>query len=237
MAAQSPTIAPLLSSVSGPADLERAKALPQPALPSLAEQPYGVLVTGIGGTGVITIGALLGMAGHLEGKGCVQGSLRLRDRHYAVDCIDGVNKSWGPRNDWGNKGGTWVHVNLGPDLGAFLVLGLEFENKEVVYGPFKFGYVVVDGERRPLVRATMRAQRFDMLVTRAVVEFEDDRGNCWDAVGTTVAAAPWYNFNPSSAAFQTLMRWESGTRVGHSHIADFAGLAHLSRGMADKHDT
>jgi indolepyruvate ferredoxin oxidoreductase len=36
--------------------------------PSTAE-PYGILVTGIGGTGVVTIGALLGMAAHLEGKG------------------------------------------------------------------------------------------------------------------------------------------------------------------------
>ena len=44
-------------------------ALPEPALPSTAE-PYGILVTGIGGTGVVTIGALLGMAAHLEGKGC-----------------------------------------------------------------------------------------------------------------------------------------------------------------------
>jgi indolepyruvate ferredoxin oxidoreductase len=34
------------------------------------ERPYGILVTGIGGTGVITVGALLGMAAHLEGKGC-----------------------------------------------------------------------------------------------------------------------------------------------------------------------
>ena len=31
--------------------------------------PYGVLVTGVGGTGVVTIGALLGMAAHLESKG------------------------------------------------------------------------------------------------------------------------------------------------------------------------
>ena len=44
-------------------------AIPEPALPKLAE-PYGILVTGVGGTGVVTIGALLGMAAHLEGKAC-----------------------------------------------------------------------------------------------------------------------------------------------------------------------
>ena len=42
--------------------------LPLPICPT-TEEPYGVLVTGIGGTGVVTIGALLGMAAHLEGKG------------------------------------------------------------------------------------------------------------------------------------------------------------------------
>ena len=43
-------------------------ALPEPPLPATAD-PYGIVVTGIGGTGVITIGALLGMAAHLENKG------------------------------------------------------------------------------------------------------------------------------------------------------------------------
>ncbi len=44
-------------------------ALPLPAAQALGEA-YGILITGIGGTGVITLGALLGMAAHLEGKGC-----------------------------------------------------------------------------------------------------------------------------------------------------------------------
>jgi len=43
-------------------------ALPLPVLPAL-ERAYGVLVTGVGGTGVVTIGGLLGMAAHLENKG------------------------------------------------------------------------------------------------------------------------------------------------------------------------
>ncbi|HMF05520.1 MAG TPA: indolepyruvate ferredoxin oxidoreductase family protein, partial [Methylocella sp.] len=44
--------------------------LPRPVLPAIGAKPYGILVTGVGGTGVVTIGAILGMAAHLEGKGC-----------------------------------------------------------------------------------------------------------------------------------------------------------------------
>ena len=44
-------------------------ALPEPPLPGL-DRPCEIIVTGVGGTGVITIGALLGMAAHLESKGC-----------------------------------------------------------------------------------------------------------------------------------------------------------------------
>ena len=51
------------------ADDARFGTLPEPKLPAL-DAPYGILVTGIGGTGVVTIGALVGMAAHLEGKGC-----------------------------------------------------------------------------------------------------------------------------------------------------------------------
>jgi indolepyruvate ferredoxin oxidoreductase len=43
--------------------------LPEPKAPPL-QRPYSILVTGVGGTGVVTLGALIGMAAHLEGKGC-----------------------------------------------------------------------------------------------------------------------------------------------------------------------
>ncbi|MFO1399452.1 MAG: indolepyruvate ferredoxin oxidoreductase family protein [Burkholderiales bacterium] len=42
--------------------------LPEPSLPALPK-PYSIVVAGVGGTGIITVGALLGMAAHLEGKG------------------------------------------------------------------------------------------------------------------------------------------------------------------------
>ena len=43
-------------------------ALPEPAHPKLG-RTYNIIVTGVGGTGIVTIGGILGMAAHLEGKG------------------------------------------------------------------------------------------------------------------------------------------------------------------------
>ena len=42
--------------------------LPEPLVKTVS-QPYNILVTGVGGTGVVTIGAILGMAAYIEGKG------------------------------------------------------------------------------------------------------------------------------------------------------------------------
>ena len=44
------------------------EVLPEPDLPATYE-PYSIVVTGIGGTGVVTVGAVLSMAAHLESKG------------------------------------------------------------------------------------------------------------------------------------------------------------------------
>ncbi len=42
--------------------------LPEPTLPPI-DQTYNIIVTGVGGTGIVTTGGVLGMAAHLEGRG------------------------------------------------------------------------------------------------------------------------------------------------------------------------
>jgi len=42
--------------------------LPEPKLPAI-EQTHNIIVTGVGGTGIVTVGGILGMAAHLEGRG------------------------------------------------------------------------------------------------------------------------------------------------------------------------
>jgi indolepyruvate ferredoxin oxidoreductase len=64
--------------------------LPEPSLPSLAN-PWSLLVTGIGGTGIVTIGALLGMAAHIEG------------RHVSVLDITGMAQK---------GGGVWSNIRI-----------------------------------------------------------------------------------------------------------------------------
>jgi indolepyruvate ferredoxin oxidoreductase len=51
-------------------DLSALPPIPEPTLPN-ADKAWGIVVGGVGGTGVITIGQLLGMAAHMEGKGVV----------------------------------------------------------------------------------------------------------------------------------------------------------------------
>jgi len=86
--------------------------LPEPALP-LAETPWGIVVAGVGGTGVITIGQLLGMAAHLEGKGIVtQDSAGLAQK----------------------GGATWSHIQIANRADAILTTKVGTAEADLVIG-------------------------------------------------------------------------------------------------------
>ena len=86
--------------------------LPEPVLP-LAEAPWGIVVAGVGGTGVITIGQLLGMAAHLEGKGVVtQDSAGLAQK----------------------GGATWSHIQIANRAGAILTTKVGTAEADLVIG-------------------------------------------------------------------------------------------------------
>jgi len=73
----------------GTGDLSEANlpTLPEPAIPDFDPEfgDYNILVTGIGGTGVLTVGAVLGMAAHLDGKAsCILDMTGLAQKGGAV---------------------------------------------------------------------------------------------------------------------------------------------------------
>ena len=92
-----------------PADLG---PLPSPVLPT-AQSPWGIVVAGVGGTGVITIGQLLGMAAHLEGKGVVtQDSAGLAQK----------------------GGATWSHIQIANDPRSILTTKVGTSEADLVIG-------------------------------------------------------------------------------------------------------
>jgi indolepyruvate ferredoxin oxidoreductase len=89
-------------------------SLPEPEVPVL-QSSYGILVTGIGGTGVITIGQILGVAAHLEGKGVtVLDMSGLAQKYGAV--MSHVQVAAGPEQ---------MHATRIDTGGANLVLGCD----------------------------------------------------------------------------------------------------------------
>src|SRR5215475_966691 len=89
-------------------------ALPEPRLPGL-DHPYTMLVTGVGGTGVVTISAVLGQAAHLEGKGFGAIDMTgLAQKGGAVACHMRIARD-----------GSQIHAIRAGVAGADLVLGCD----------------------------------------------------------------------------------------------------------------
>ncbi|MFL6677278.1 MAG: indolepyruvate ferredoxin oxidoreductase family protein, partial [Burkholderiaceae bacterium] len=86
--------------------------IPMPALPA-AQTAWGIVVAGIGGTGVITIGQLLGMAAHLEGKGVV-----------TQDAAGLAQKG----------GATWSHIQIADTQDAILTTKVDAAKADLVIG-------------------------------------------------------------------------------------------------------
>ncbi len=88
--------------------------LPEPSIPQTAGQTvWGIVVAGVGGTGVITIGQLLGVAAHIEGKGVV------------TQDAGGLAQ----------KGGaTWSHVLIGDDADAIRTTRVSMAAADLIIG-------------------------------------------------------------------------------------------------------
>lgn len=88
-------------------------ALPHPALPPLGEEAWGIVVAGVGGTGVITIGQLLGVAAHIEGKGIV-----------TQDAAGLAQKG----------GATWSHVLIGASQDSIRTTRVSAASADLILG-------------------------------------------------------------------------------------------------------
>jgi indolepyruvate ferredoxin oxidoreductase len=114
-------------------------ALPDPKLPPI-KGTYDIIITGIGGTGVVTIGGVLGMAAHLDGKG--------------VGVIDMAGLA--------QKGGAvYSHMRIANDPDDIHAIRVAAASAELIIG----GDIVVAGTKKVL--GTIKPGQTDMVVNLA----------------------------------------------------------------------
>jgi indolepyruvate ferredoxin oxidoreductase len=113
--------------------------LPEPKLPAI-RKTYDIIITGIGGTGVVTIGGVLGMAAHLDGKG--------------VGVIDMAGLA--------QKGGAvYSHMRIANDPDDIHAIRVAAASAELIIG----GDIVVAGTKKVL--GTIKPGQTDMVVNLA----------------------------------------------------------------------
>ncbi|MCW5609208.1 MAG: indolepyruvate ferredoxin oxidoreductase family protein [Rubrivivax sp.] len=186
-------------------------SLPEPALP-LAERAWGIVVAGVGGTGVITIGQLLGMAAHLEGKGVV------------TQDAGGLAQ----------KGGaTWSHIQIANRADAIHTTKVDTAQADLV-----IACDAIVGASKYTLAAMKPGRTYVALNTHGTptaafvrnADWTSPNANCEAALAASVGAANLGAFDAEQAAVQLLgdsiytnplllgYAWQQG-RVPLSHAA------------------
>jgi len=159
--------------------------LPEPALPSTASA-CGIVVGGVGGTGVITIGQLLGMAAHLEGKGVV------------TQDAGGLAQ----------KGGaTWSYIQIADTLDAIYTSKVDTAKADLVLGCDAI--VAASSTTLAVMQAgrTFVALNSHATPTAAFVhnpQWQFPEGGCEAAIAATVGAQALGVFDAEQLAIQAL---------------------------------
>lgn len=160
-------------------------AIPEPTLPP-AHSAWGIVVAGVGGTGVITIGQLLGMAAHLEGKGIV-----------TQDAAGLAQKG----------GATWSHVQIADTAEAIHTTKVDTAKADLVIGcdaivaASKTTLSVLHPERS-FVALNNHATPTASFV--GDTEWTFPAGQCEQAIAQAVGAGRFASFDAEQAAVQLL---------------------------------
>ena len=144
-------------------------ALPDPEIPAL-DRVHETVITGIGGTGVITIGAIVAMAARLEGK--------------RATCLDQTGISQ-------KNGAVLSHVRIGPDAGSLHAPRVSIGNADLVLGCDMMVAASVPAvstmspDRTRVVLNTHLAPHADFVMNPVTADFGEEslKGAITDAAG------------------------------------------------------
>jgi hypothetical protein len=166
-------------------------------------------------------------SGHYEITGRITGRLRLRGREYAVDCVDTLDRSWGPRKERDNGNATWIHGSFAEKLTVHAFLGLDPAARSG-FGPLISGYVLEDGVVSGLGSAQGAVERHAGLPMSNHLQVEDALGRRHELTAAAINGCVWAPF-PSMVYAQSFMRWNCAGMLGFGVQQDVLSRSYLTR--------
>ena len=166
-------------------------------------------------------------AGHYEITGRITGRARIRGKTYDVDCIDTLDRSWGPRGERDNSNAIWFHGSFGEALTVHALVGVD-PARTAEFGKLISGYVLENGTVHGLVSVSGRSERRGAYPMSSEIEVVDVRGKRFRFTGATINAGPWGPY-PSVLYLQCFMRWNMDGLIGYGVQQDVLSRAYMSR--------
>lgn len=173
--------------------------------------------------------------GHFDLKGHITGRITLRGETYDVDCYEGMDRSWGPRNETPDRATSYISVNCGAAMSMWLTMTLDVApDGHVRYEKLNSGFLVEHGEVTPVVSAQVEATTVDMLAVSDRIVVNDAKGREHVFHGAAIGTRPMGSINPSISAFVSLMRYQYNGLIGHGGHGKLFGLNYLAQRLARK---
>lgn len=165
--------------------------------------------------------------GHFEITGHVTGELVVRGQRHRIDCIDTLDRSWGPRQERDNASVIWLNASFGEALTIHVLAAFD-PARSAAFGALISGYVLEDGKVHGLTQLRGQSERHGMFPMSTLLEVTDQRGHKFELTGAAMNAAPWAPY-PSVVYTQCLMRWNHAGKIGYGAQQDVLSRAYLTR--------
>lgn len=142
------------------------------------------------------------------------GTIKVRGKDYAVNCLATNDHSWGPRAERGMRMMGYMNAHF-PDDDYVVQTIWEFDagKPDGQQHTFKHGYAVVDGRLLGGVAGTLRVNHDDIFPTSVELSFTDIEGTVHRLTGEPLAFNPWLPYGCCLTG-HSMLGWRTADRTG-----------------------
>lgn len=149
----------------------------------------------------------------------VRGTLKVRGRSFAIDCVATMDHSWGPRAERGMSPMCWINAHFGADYALQAIWSYEPRAQAEQQFKFAHGYALIDGRVRGAKAGSLVVHRLERFGLGYEMSLTDIDGRVHSAYASPLSMHLWMPYTCTYVP-NVLLRWQSGARVGYGNTQE-----------------